>query len=101
MIFEYILIAILFIYAVACTYFCAKFAIIILRVQDQVEKSLDIIDVQYSQIEEILRRPLFYDSPEVRKVLDSISETRDTILSVASSLSRNFNSETDEEEIEG
>lgn len=100
MILEYLAIALLLIYSIASSYFCLKFAMTVLRVQDQIEKSLDVIDEQYSVIEEILKRPLFYDSPEVRKVLDSIAETRDTILLVASTLSSNFNSEDNEEESE-
>ena len=46
-------------------FYCIKFGVIILRVQDTLEETLDVIDEKYATITEILERPLFYDSPEV------------------------------------
>ena len=93
---EYIIITVLSLYSIVVSVFCVRFGVIILGVQDAVEESLDIIDEQYSSINEILERPLFYDSPEVRRVLDSISHARDSIFDVARSLSVNFAPEVDE-----
>jgi len=86
-------------YSVFITYFCVKFGLTILRVQDSVEASLDKIDSQYAIITEILNRPLFYDSPEIKTVMEGVSNTRDAILEVASTLSNNF--EEGNLEIEG
>tara|TARA_B000000557_G_scaffold98402_1_gene79640 strand:- start:93 stop:308 length:216 start_codon:yes stop_codon:yes gene_type:complete len=62
----------------------------ILRVQESVENSLDKIDLQYSAITEVLNRPLFYDSPEIKSVMEGVSNTRNAILEVANVLSNNF-----------
>ena len=90
---------VLVLYSVFITYFCVKFGLTILRVQDSVEASLDKIDSQYATITEILNRPLFYDSPEIKTVMEGVSNTRDAILDVANTLSNNF--EEGNLEIEG
>ncbi len=85
-----IVLIVLFIYSVVISYFCFKFAMTILRVQESVENSLDKIDLQYSAITEVLNRPLFYDSPEIKSVMEGVSNTRNAILEVANVLSNNF-----------
>ena len=37
-----------------------------------------------------MQRPLFYDSPEIRRVLEDISASKDAVLEVANTLSQNF-----------
>ena len=70
---------------------------ILLSVEDALEESLDVLDERYSSISEILERPLFFDSPEVRRVVSDIGECRDAIIRVASSLSNNVSSKDKEE----
>lgn len=67
-------------------FYLIKFALIIIRVQDVVEDSLDILDEKYADISEILRRPLFFDSPEIRSVLMSVEDVRKSILGIAQAL---------------
>ena len=74
-------------------YYCFKFAMIILKVQDTIESSLDILDEKYAHISEILRRPLFFDSKEVRAVLTDIEMSRDAIHEIAYALTDNFKTE--------
>jgi hypothetical protein len=71
-------------------YYCFKFAMIILKIQDVLEESLDTLDERYRSIDEILNRPLFYDSPEVRTVLEDIRVTRQAMHSIARALVENF-----------
>jgi len=71
-------------------FYCIKFGVIILRVQDALEDSLDVIDEKYMSITEICERPLFYDSPEVRQVLNDIKDTRAVLHQIALSLSNEF-----------
>ncbi len=71
-------------------YYCFKFAMTILRVQDVLEESLDTLDERYASITEILNRPLFFDSPEVRTVLEDIKVTRQAIHTIARALVDNF-----------
>ena len=67
-------------------FYAVRFGIILLRVQDAVEESLDVIDEKYRSMSEILERPLYYDSPEIRKVVQDIRDTRSAILYIANTL---------------
>lgn len=78
---------------VVSLYYCFKFAMIILKVQDTIESSLDILDEKYKNISVILQRPLFFDSKEVRAVLYDIEKSRDAIHEIAYSLTDNFEKE--------
>ncbi len=80
------------------SYFAVKFGLIIISFQDALEESLDVIDEKYANITSICERPLFYDSPEVRQVLEDIKETRDSLHKIAYSLSSEFVSEEEEEQ---
>jgi hypothetical protein len=70
----------------AVAYFAYKNAMIIFRVQDAIEESLDILDNRYESISKILKIPLFYDSPEIKNAVNDISKSRDAILYVANQL---------------
>ena len=82
----WIAISILFLSLCTSVYFSIKFGIMILRIQDVVEDSLDILDERYGSISQILQIPLFYDSQEVRQVLRDIEYSRESILNVARAL---------------
>ena len=72
------------------SYYAIRFGVLILKIQDALEDSLDIIDEKYASVTEICERPLFYDSPEVRQVLKDIKDTRASLHQVAYVLSKNF-----------
>jgi len=74
-------------------YFSIKFALIILRTQEALEDSLDTLDETHAQISTILDRPLFFDSPEIRAVLDDVRRARTSILTVANVLTKIDNPE--------
>ena len=76
-------------------YYLIKFSLIILRVQDAIEESLDVIDERYQSISKILEIPLFYDSPQIRQVVNDIKITRDSLLSVANRFAKVSTDETD------
>jgi hypothetical protein len=63
-----------------------KLGNIILRTQDAIEASLDVLDERYKSISEILQKPIFFDSMEVRQVIEDISISRDAVLFVANQL---------------
>ena len=73
---------------VVSLYYNIKFGIIILRVQDSIEESLDVMDERYASISQILKIPIYYDSPEIRTVLRDIEQTRDSILYIANQLAK-------------
>lgn len=82
----YIIIGSLALFLSVSLYYNYKFGVLILEVQDSVESSLDILDQNYNSISEILEKPIFFDSVEVRQALKSITESRDAILYVANNL---------------
>lgn len=84
-------------------YFCIKFAMTIIRIQDAIEDSLDKIDQKYRRLNEILEIPVFFDSPEIKRIINEIYDIRNVVLDVANKLSGSVNKnneiEDDEEEI--
>lgn len=74
-----------------------KFGVIILRMEDAIEDALDVIDRKYEGMSEILKRPLFFDSPEVRQVVIDIKAVRNSLHGVALSLAENIDEEQDGE----
>jgi len=63
-----------------------RFGKILLRVEDEVESALDVLDERYASISKILQIPLYYDSPEIRQILSDIEKTRTAILTIAASI---------------
>ena len=73
-------------------YMNIKLGLTILKFEDAVEESLDIIDERYGSISKILEMPIFFDSIEVRQVVTDIKITRDALLVIANMLSETENS---------
>ena len=67
-------------------YYNYRFAKIIMKFEDSITKSLDKLDERYESISQILEIPIFYDSPQIRKVISDIKDCRDSILEVANSI---------------
>jgi|TARA_R110000851_G_scaffold143887_2_gene282877 uncharacterized membrane protein len=59
----------------------------IFAIEDKVEIALDQIDDSYQAIEEILSRPLFFDSAEIREVHRQISLVNLSLINVAGTIS--------------
>lgn len=51
------------------------------------------MDKKYQTISEVLKRPLFFDSPEVRSVLNEIKDTQQALHEIAIALSKDFQPE--------
>ena len=82
----YALFAILFLALAISSYFCIKFAIIIIKMQEVIEESLDIIDEKYNNLSKILEIPLFYNNTEIKNAINEVQETRDVLLYIANQL---------------
>mgnify|MGYP001319689962 CR=1 FL=1 len=67
-------------------YYNYKLGVIILSVQDEIEDCLEVLDSRYTSMSLILEKPVFFDSIEVRQVINDISVSRDAILYVANRL---------------
>lgn len=66
-----------------------QFSIILLSIEDAIEESLDILDSKYSSMNEIVQRPVFFDSVEIRQVINDIKDCHRSILLIANKLTRN------------
>lgn len=75
-----------------------KFGKTILSYQDTLQEALDVIDEKYENIDSICKRPLFYDSHEVREVLEDLKITRDSLHQVAYALTEDFSIEEEVDE---
>ena len=75
-----------------------QFSIIIINIEDSIEQSLDILNKKYGKMNEILQRPIFFDSIEVRQVIADIRDCHNAILVVANKLTKNIGTKRDEAE---
>ena len=82
----YVLIAFLFLSFSFSLYFCIKFTIIIIKMQEVIEESLDIIDEKYNNLSKILEIPLFHNNTEIKNAINEVQETRDVLLYIANQL---------------
>ena len=81
-----ILCLILFSLLIVSLYFNWRHGTIILEMQDAVESCLDDLDAIYGRIGQILDKPVFFDSIEIRQVIADIDDARQTVLKVANVL---------------
>tara|TARA_B100000424_G_C22500566_1_gene289738 strand:- start:104 stop:400 length:297 start_codon:yes stop_codon:yes gene_type:complete len=83
-------VAIIVLFLILCisVYINIKLGLVILRIEDEVTDCLDVIDERYESISKILEIPIFFDSIEVRQVVEDIRMTRVSLLQVANSLAR-------------
>lgn len=82
----WILFSVVLVLLLVSLYYNYKFAKIIMRFEDSIAESLDKLDEKYTSISKILEIPLFFDSPQIRKVISDIKDSRDVILEVANSV---------------
>jgi hypothetical protein len=57
---------------------------IILKTEEKLTNALDAIDEEYMEISKVLEKPVFFDSPEIRQVITSIDNVRNTFLNISS-----------------
>jgi hypothetical protein len=79
---------VLFVLLCFSAYYNYKFGRIIVRMEDALEVSLDRLDSSYASINEVLQIPLFYDSPQVRQVIQDLKNSREAILYVANQIGK-------------
>lgn len=74
------------------SFFMIKFALLLLKIEDALEESINVLDERQESISRILEIPLFYDSSEVRRVHSDLEDCKESILGVANALSKNVSS---------
>ena len=65
-----------------------NFSLIIIDMEDSIDESLEILDKKYKSMYEILQKPIFFDSVEVRQVVADIRDCHQSILYIANTLTR-------------
>ena len=80
------------------TYKLFKFSMIIIEFEDNIETCLDLLDTRYKSMSEILEIPVFFDSVEVRRVINDITACRESLVIVANKLTKNTRSEIESKE---
>lgn len=65
-----------------------NFSLIIIDMEDSIDESLEILDKKYKSMYEILQKPIFFDSIEVRQVVADIKDCHQSILYIANTLTR-------------
>ena len=84
--FELILIflcCLLFVLSLLLSWKLYQFSIVIMDIEDAIEESLDILNEKYSKMNEIIQKPVFFDSIEVRQVISEIKDCHNAILIIA------------------
>ena len=77
-----------------------SFSIIILNIEESIEESLDLLNHHYGRMNEIVQKPIFFDSVEIRQVVNDIKQCHHAVLKVANKLTSDSGmlSETKEED---
>tara|TARA_Y100001937_G_scaffold123050_1_gene185293 strand:- start:307 stop:639 length:333 start_codon:yes stop_codon:yes gene_type:complete len=65
-----------------------QFSLFIIDIEDAIEESLDILNEKYGRMYEIIQKPVFFDSLEVRQVIAEIRDCHGAILNIANRLTR-------------
>lgn len=75
-----------------------QFSMIILDIETAIEECLDLLDQKYKNMSEVVQKPIFFDSVEVRQVISDIKDCHNSVLVVANKLTRQSGmiSETEE-----
>ena len=87
-----LVLSILFVFTL---YFCIKFALIIIKMQNAIEYSLDVIDQKYDSLSRILEIPIFYNSEEVKRAINDLEGARNSLLDIANELTSTNRSRED------
>ena len=61
---------------------------IILNIETAIEECLDLLDQKYKSMSEVIQKPIFFDSIEVRQVISDIKDCHNSVLIVANKLTR-------------
>ena len=83
----YTLFTIVTLIATISVYYMVKFGLLILKLQDDIEYALDVLDESFNTFNTILEKPVFFDSVEVRQCINEIKKTRASVINIASTLS--------------
>ena len=75
-----------------------RLVLILFKIEDAIEESLDIIDSKYENISKILETPVYYDSQEIKQVVNNLVEAKESLLTISNIISLNKTEEFDDSE---
>ena len=93
---EPIYIACICVLLVSCLYLVKKlyeFSVLLIDLEDTLEECLSILDSKHQSMSRVLEIPIFFDSVEVRRVVNDVKLSRDSLVIVANKLTENSGSE--------
>lgn len=67
-----------------------RFSMILISLEDTIEECLDLLDQKYKSMSEILEIPIFFDSTEIRRVVNEIRLSRESLVVVANKLTESY-----------
>jgi hypothetical protein len=73
---------------------------IVLRTEEKLTEILDVIDKEYNIIGLILEKPVFFDSVEIRQVINSINTVRNSFLNISNYIIEDYKGDNTEIEAE-
>lgn len=82
-----IILSLLFVFVL---YYCIKFALVIIKIQDSLSESLDVLDQKFNNLSKILEIPIFYDSAEVKRAINEVEDAKNVILYIANRLTESI-----------
>ena len=75
--------------------FQVKFIVCLITDKLFLEQIVDILDEKYSKMNEVLLKPVFFDSVEIRQVIADIKSCHTAILAIANKLTRKIGTKSD------
>ena len=73
-----------------CLYKLFRFSMILISLEDTIEECLDLLDERFKAMSDILEIPVFFDSMEVRRVVNEIRVSREALIVVANKLTESY-----------
>jgi hypothetical protein len=84
--FSTIVIVLLCLLLTVVVYYLFKFAFDLIEIEDRINSSLEDLDKSYEVFDEISKKPVFFDSLEIRQCLQEINKTREVLLGITANL---------------
>lgn len=94
------IISILMVCVIVSIFYVLKFARIILSIEETLEAGLQELDASYNKMSDILEKPIFFDSIEVRQVVDEIVKARNLLFKMATMLTESVLATDEEDDVD-
>ena len=88
--------AFFFILSLIGVYYAVKFGLVILKLEDAIELSIDLLEERRQVLTEISEKPVFFDSVEVRQCITEINKSINAVSDISNllvSMGKNLNEE--------